>query len=85
MQVYEWMVLTALQFGKCVLGTSSSKLAKRNFERHNRERVPLHSHADTCISESIDHVPPNIPDSSHSAQLCIFEDTAAVIQMIREG
>ena len=56
-----------------------------NFERHTRERVtPSHSHSDNRVFESIDHVPPNIPNSSHSTQLYLFEDNAAVIQMIIE-
>ena len=35
--------------------------------------------------ESIDHVPLNIPNRSHSTQSYIFEDNAAAIQMINEG
>ena len=68
----------ALQFGEC-LGKTSSKPARGNFERHIRERViPSHSHSDNYFFiESIDHVPPNIP--------YVFEDTAAVIQMIKKG
>ena len=37
------------------------------------------------VFETIDHVPLNIPDSSHSVQLYPFEDNAAVIQMINKG
>ena len=33
----------------------------------------------------MDHVPPDIPNSSHPIQLHIFEDSAAVIQMINIG
>ena len=43
------------------------------------------SHFDTCVFESIDHFPPNIPNSTHSTQLYIFEDNAAVFQMINKG
>ena len=79
-------VLPALQFGECVFGTLSCKAAKVNLERHKRERViPSHSHFDNCVFESIDHAPPNFPNSSHSTQLYLFEDNAAVIQMINEG
>ena len=34
------------------------------------------SRSDNCIFESIDHVPPNIPNSSHSTQLYTSEDSA---------
>ena len=37
------------------------------------------------VFESTDHVPPNIPNSSHSTQLNLFEDSAAVIQIINKG
>ena len=45
---------------------------------------PSHSHSDHCVSEPIDHVPPNIPNSSHSTQLHRHVDTAAVIPMINK-
>ena len=47
-----------------------------------RERViPSHSHSDNIFYwVTIDHVPPNIPNSSDSTRLYLFEDTAAVIQ-----
>ena len=79
--------LPALQFGDCVLETLSSRPAKGHLERHTRERIiPSHSlHSDTCVLEPIDQVPPNITNSSHSTQLYIFEDNAAVIQMINKG
>ena len=64
--------LPALQFLECVLQKSSSKPAKENIGRHNRERVTAsHSHSDNSVFESIDKVPPNIPNSSHSTQLYI--------------
>ena len=79
------MDIPALQFEECVLETSSIKPAQGDFERHTRERVtPSHSHSDNCAFESIDHVPPNIHNSSHSTQLYLFEDDAAVIQMINK-
>ena len=66
--------------------SETSKPHKGNLERHTRERlVRPHSHSDNCVFESIDHVPPNIPNSSHSTQLYLFEDNAAVIQMINKG
>ena len=59
--VYVCMVLPALQFGKCVLGTLSSKSAKVNFERHKRQGVNLsHSHSDNGVFDSIDRVPPQL-------------------------
>ena len=78
--------LPALQLGECVLGTSSSKLAEGNIERHQREKViQSHSLSDNCVLESIDHVPPDIPNNSQSTQQHIFEDNAAVIRMINTG
>ena len=78
--------LPALQFGECVSGTLSSRSSKGILERHKRERVnPSHSYSDNCAFESTDHVPPNIPTSSHSTQLYIFEDNAAVFQKINKG
>ena len=35
--------------------------------------------------ESIDYVPPNVPESSDRAHLMMFEDTEAVIKMIIKG
>ena len=79
------MDIPALQFEECVLETSSIKPAQGDFERHTRERVtPSHSHSDNCAFESIDHVPPNIHNISHSTQLYLFEDDAAVIQLINK-
>ena len=64
----------------------SCKPAKRNLDRHKRARViPSLPHSDKCAFESIDHVPPNIPSSSHSTKLYLFEDKAAAIQMINKG
>ena len=61
--------LPALQCCDCVLETLSREPAKGNFGRHTRERViPSHSHSDSCFFESIDHVPPNIPNSTHTQQ-----------------
>ena len=71
---------------ECVLETLSNKIAKGNFERHKRERVfQSHLHIDNRMFESIDRVPPNILSSSHPTQLYIFEDSAAVIQVINKG
>ena len=57
-----------------------------NLERHQREKViQSHPHSDNCVFESIDHVPPDMPNSSHSTQLYILEDNAAEIQMISSG
>ena len=76
----------ARQFGECVLETSSTKPAEGNLERHTRERaIPSHSHSDNCVFESMDHVPADIPNRSHPIQLHIFEDSAAVVQMINSG
>ena len=59
--VYVCMVLPALQFGECVLGTLSSQSAKGNFERHKRQGVNLsHSHSDNGVFDSIDRVPPQL-------------------------
>ena len=78
--------LPAHQFRECVLETLSSKPANGHLERHKRERViQSHSHCDNCVFEPIDNVPPNIPNSSHSTQLYLFADNAAVIQMINKG
>ena len=78
--------LPALQFGECVLETSSSKPDMGNPERHTREKViPSPSHSANSVFESIDHVPPNIPNSSHSTQLYLFEDNVVVIQMFNKG
>ena len=46
--------LPALYFWECVLETLSSESAKDRRERDN----PSHSHADNCVIESNDHVPP---------------------------
>ena len=59
------------------------KPAKGNLERHKRERViPSHSHSDDGVFELIDHVPINVPNSSHWTELYPVEDSAAVIQII---
>ena len=85
-QVYEWTVYQIYKFGTCVLEALSSKPAEGNFERHTLERViPSRSHTDNGVFESIDHVPPENPNNSQSAQLHIFEDNAAVIHMINKG
>ena len=74
------------QFCECVLETLSSRSAVRNLEGRKRERfTPSHSLSDNCVFECIDHVQPNIPNSSHSTQLYIIEDNAAMIQMINKG
>ena len=49
-----------------------------------RESIRL-NHILPSVFESVDHVPPNFPNSSHPAQLCSFEGNAAVIHMINEG
>ena len=36
------------------------------------------------VFESIDHAPPSIPNSSHSTQLCFFEDNVALIQVFHK-
>ena len=60
--------------------TLSSTPAKVNFERHTRKRViPSHSHSGTCVFESTENFPPNIPKGSHSTQLNLFEDNVAVL------
>ena len=76
-----------LQIGECVLlDILYCRSAQGNCERDGREGViPTHSHFDTCVFESIDHVPPNIPNSTHTTSLYIFEDNAAVFQMINKG
>ena len=77
--------LPALQFWECVLETLSSKPSKGNLERRKRERViRSQPHSDKCVFDSIDHVPPTIPNSSHPTQLYSFENDAAVIQMINK-
>ena len=66
--------LPALQCWECVLEASSSEPAEGNLECHKRERViQSNSHSDTCVFDSIDHVPRNIPNSSHSNQLFLFK------------
>ena len=47
--------------------------------------IPSHSYSDNRVFESVDHVPLNIPNSTHSTQFFTFEDTAAVIQVINRG
>ena len=72
---------SALQIFECVLETLSCETAKGNFERPKRDRViPSHSHPCNCAFETIDNVPHNIPNNSHSTHLLIFQDNAAVIQ-----
>ena len=79
-------VVPALQFWECVLETLSCKASNGSLERRKLDRViPSHSHSDVCVFESMDHVPHDIPNSSHSTQLYIFEGNAAVIQMINKG
>ena len=78
--------LPALQFGECVVETLSSKPAHGNLERHKPERViQSHLQSDNCVFESIDNVPHHIFNSSHPTQLYLFEDNAAVIQIINKG
>ena len=81
MQVCEFLGLPAVQFWECVLATLTSEPTKGNCEHQRRERIVLSD----SMFESIDDVPANILNSSHPTQLCIFEDTAAVIQMIIKG
>ena len=52
----------ALQFGECVFETLSTRSVMGNLERHKRDRV-VPSIMVLCVSESIDHVPANIPHS----------------------
>ena len=62
-QVYVWMDYRLFNLESVSWKHYS---AKGNPERHKRERViPSHSHSDNCVFESIDHVPHNIPNSSH--------------------
>ena len=69
-----------------MLETQSIKPAKKNLERHKREGViPSRSHSDNSVSESVDCIPPNIPNSSHLTRLHLFADTAAEIQRINKG
>ena len=54
--------LPALQFGKCVLETLSSKRAKGNLERHTRERViPSPSHSDIVFLSHMTRFHPTFP------------------------
>ena len=75
----------ALQFGEC-LGKTSSKPARETLSvTYAKESFRFTHILTTFFNESIDHVPPNIPNSSDSTRLYVFEDTAAVIQMIKKG
>ena len=66
--------------------TLSTKPIKGNLECHKRERViQFHSQFDKCVFGSVDDVPHNISKSAHPTQLYMFEDDAAVIQMINKG
>ena len=49
-----------------------------------RESISL-IHILKSVFESIDHVLPSIPNSSHSTQLHLFEDNAAVTQVFDKG
>ena len=85
-QVYVWMAHQLINLENSCWELWSCKTAKGNLERHTRDRViPSHSHSDNCVFDSIDHVPPNILNSSHSTKLYIFENSAAVIRMINKG
>ena len=78
-QVYRWIVYQLHNLG-------SVCWKHHPVDQHKRDRViPSHSRSDNCLFESIDYAPPNITNSSHSTQLCIFEDNAAVIQLIHKG
>ena len=77
---FAWLRFTCGRFAPPVSGVRFGNIAKGNFEV-----TPSHSHSDACAFESIDHVPPNIPNSLHSTQVYICEDNAAVIQMMNEG
>ena len=75
----------ASKFWEVCLGNTLSSLRQGDLERHKRDRViPSYSHSDKCEFESIDHFPPNIPNSSHSTQLHQFEDNVAVIRIINK-
>ena len=67
----------SLQFGKCVLlETLYCRSTKGNCERHGREGViPTHSHFDTCVFESVDHLPPNIPNRGPTQPNFTFSKT----------
>ena len=47
--------------------------------------MPCHSHFDTCVFESVDHVPAIVPITPRPTQLHSFEDMAEVTQMMMKG
>ena len=85
-QVYVWMEYQVFSFESACVEILSCKASNGSLERRKRDGViPSHSHSDVCVFESMDHVPHDIPNNSHSTQLYIFEGNAAVIQMINKG
>ena len=77
--------LPALQIVEFVLETFSSELAKGNLERHQRERViQSYSHSDSCILETLDHVPLHIPNRPIQPKFTSTKN-ATMIQIIKKG
>ena len=71
----------ALQVGECGAETISRKSAQGDLEHQRRGRQDS-----ARVNAQIHcHVPTNIPYSSSPAQLCTFEDNAAVTHMISKG
>ena len=67
-QVDVWMTRKLFNFGS-VCWERYSVSQPRETLSVTIAKGSSHSHSDICVLESIDHVPPNIPNSSHSTQL----------------
>ena len=85
-QVYTWMVCQLFNLGsvcwkRCPVSQPRGTLRVTSATKV----IPSHSYSDNRVFESVDHVPLNIPNSTHSTQFFMFEDTAAVIHVINRG
>ena len=75
----------ALHFWDCVLETFLQSDAKGNATRPSGKRHSSSHFIDHMSFDVVDHVPSNVPESSLSARLYIFEDNQAVIRMTTKG
>ena len=75
--------IQALHHARLNMGGVPTLQCGRMCLRQNIQYINSGKH--TCLLVSLDHVPPNISNSTHSTQLCLFDDNVAVIKMINKG
>ena len=75
--------IPALHHARLNMGGVPTLQCGRMCLRQNIQYI-INSGKHTCLV-SLDHVPPNISNSTHSTQLCLFDDSVAVIKMINKG